>query len=197
MAVNQPAIDRIRLDEAFATDTYKPFNECWTVRMHSELMVIDDDDEKYSRFTDDPDDVQRALMVINANNRQIILLSIDHKLIKEHVGGICDCALFDDKQFRFVEFKTNAYGNSEQSVRDTFDKATEQLKETIRVFKDRLQKVDIVFEDAVTLSCHVVVSQRFPKRRAIIQDYQMSFADENDNIGLFFSDKIYWEALEK
>lgn len=197
MAVNQPAIDRIRLDEAFATDTYKPFNECWTVRMDSELMVIDDDDEKYSRFTDDPDDVQRALMVINANNRQIILLSIDHKLIKEHVGGICDCALFDDKQFRFVEFKTNAYGNSEQSVRDTFDKATEQLKETIRVFKDRLQKVDIVFEDAVTLSCHVVVSQRFPKRRAIIQDYQMSFADENDNIGLFFSDKIYWEAPEK
>lgn len=197
MAVNQPAIDRIRLDEAFATDTYKPFNECWTVRMNSELMVIDDDDEKYSRFTDDPDDVQRALMVINANKRQIILLSIDHKLIKEHVGGICDCALFDDKQFRFVEFKTNAYGNSEQSVRDTFDKATEQLKETIRVFKDRLQKVDIVFEDAVTLSCHVVVSQRFPKRRAIIQDYQMSFADENDNIGLFFSDKIYWEAPEK
>ncbi len=197
MAVKQPAIDRIRLDEAFATDTYKPFNECWTVRMNSELMVIDDDDEKYSRFTDDPDDVQRALMVINANNRQIILLSIDHKLIKEHVGGICDCALFDDKQFRFVEFKTNAYGNSEQSVRDTFDKATEQLKETIRVFKDRLQKVDIVFEDAVTLSCHVVVSQRFPKRRAIIQDYQMSFADENDNIGLFFSDKIYWEAPEK
>ena len=197
MAVNQPAIDRIRLDEAFATGTYRPFNECWTVRMDSELMVIDDDDEKCSRFSDDPDDVQRALMVINANNRQIVLLSIDNKLIKDHLGGIADCALFDDKQFRFVEFKTNAYGNSEQSVRDTFDKATGQLKETIRVFKDKLQKVDIVFEDAVVLNCHVVVSQRFPKRRAIIQDYQMSFADENDNIGLFFSEKIYWEEPEK
>lgn len=197
MAVNQPAIDRIRLDEAFATGTYRPFNECWTVRMDSELMVIDDDDEKCSRFSNDPDDVQRALMVINANNRQIVLLSIDNKLIKDHLGGIADCALFDDKQFRFVEFKTNAYGNSEQSVRDTFDKATGQLKETIRVFKDKLQKVDIVFEDAVVLNCHVVVSQRFPKRRAIIQDYQMSFADENDNIGLFFSEKIYWEELEK
>ena len=33
MAVNQQAIDRIKLDEAFATDTFKPFNECWTVRM--------------------------------------------------------------------------------------------------------------------------------------------------------------------
>ena len=136
-------------------------------------------------------------MVINENNRQIVLLSIDNKLIKEHVGGICDCALFDDKQFRFVEFKTNAYGNSSEQVRETFDKATSQLKETIHVFKDRLQKVEIQFEDAVTLSCHVVVSQRFPKSRAIKQEYQISFADENNNIGLFFSDKTYWEEPEK
>ena len=197
MAVNQQAIDGIKLDEAFATDTYKPFNECWTVRMDSELMVIDDDEEKFSRFTDNPDDEQKALMVINENNRQIVLLSIDNKLIKEHVGGICDCALFDDKQFRFVEFKTNAYGNSSEQVRETFDKATSQLKETIHVFKERVQKVDIKFEDAVTLSCHVVVSQRFPKSRAIKQEYQISFADENNNIGLFFSEKIYWEKSDK
>lgn len=54
MAVNQQAIDRIKLDEAFATETNKPFNECWTVRMDSELMVIDDDEGKFSRFTDNP-----------------------------------------------------------------------------------------------------------------------------------------------
>lgn len=197
MAVNQQAIDRIKLDEAFATETYLPFNDCWTVSMDSELMVIDDDEKKFSRFTDDPEDAQKALMVINEKNRQIVLLSIDNKLIKEHVGGICDCALFDDKQFRFVEFKTNAYGNSTEQVRETFDKATSQLKETIHVFKDRLQKVDIKFEDAVVLSCHVVVSQRFPKSRAIKQEYQITFADENDNIGLFFSEKTYWEEPEK
>lgn len=197
MAVNQKAIDRIKLDEVFATETYLPFNECWTVSMDSELMVIDDDEKKYSRFTYDPEDAQKALMVINEKNRQIVLLSIDNKLIREHVGGICDCALFDDKQFRFVEFKTNAYGNSTEQVRKTFDKATSQLKETIHVFRDRLQKVDIKFEDACALSCHVVVSQRFPKSRAIKQEYQISFADENDNIGLFFSEKTYWEDPEK
>lgn len=197
MAVNQPAIDNIKLDEAFATETFKPFNECWTVRMDSELMVIDDDIEKFSRFTDNPDDEQKALMVINENNRQIVLLSIDNKLIKEHKGGICDCALFDDKQFHFIEFKTNAYGNSLEQVCETFEKATSQLKETIHVFKDKLQKVDIVFEDALILSCHVVVSQRFPKSSAIKQDFQMSFANENHNIALYFSDKIYWEWFEK
>ena len=194
MAVNQKAIDRIKLDEAFATETYMPFNECWTVSMDSELMVIDDDEKKFSRFTDNPDDAQKALMVINEKNRQIVLLSIDNKLIREHVGGICDCALFDDKQFRFVEFKTNAYGNCTEQVRQTFDKATSQ---TIHVFKDRLQKVDIKFEDDVVLNCHVVLSQRFPKSRAIKQEYQISFSNENDNIGLFFSDKTYWEKPEK
>ena len=135
-------------------------------------------------------------MVINENNKQIVLLSIDNKLIKDHEGGIADCALFDDKLFRFVEFKTNAYGNSEQSVRDTFDKATGQLKETICVFKDRLQKVNIQFEDAVTISCYVVVSQRFPKNRAVKQEYQISFSDENNNIALFFPEKVYWDNLE-
>lgn len=196
MAVNQQAIDRIKLDEAFATDTFKPFNECWTVRRDRELMVIDDDEVKFSRFSDNPNDELKALLVVNEKNRQIVLLSIDNKLIKEHRGGICDCALFDDKQFRFVEFKTNAYGNSPEQVRETFDKATSQLKETIHVFKDRLQNVDIQFEDAVTLNCHVVVSQRFPKSRAIKQEYQISFADENNNIGLFFSEKTLWEKSE-
>lgn len=193
MAVNQQSIDSIRLDEAFATNTYRPFNECWTVRMDSELVVIDDDEEKCSRFSNNLDDLQKALLVINKNNRQIVLLSIDNKLIVNHEGGIADCALFDDKQFHFVEFKTNAYGNSSEQVRETFDKATSQLKETIRVFRDRLQDVNVVFEDAITLSCNVVVSQRFPKSRAIKQEYQISFADENDNIPLFFPEKLQWE----
>lgn len=193
MAVNQLAIDNLRLDEAFATGTLRPFNECWTVRMDRELMIVDDDTEKCSRFSNNEEELQKALLVINENHREIVLLSIDNKLIRDHEGGIADCALFDDNQFRFVEFKTNAYGNSNEAVRDTFDKATGQLKETIRVFKDKLQKVNIKFEDAVTLSCHIVISHRFPKSRAIKQEYQMSFADENNNIELSFAEKTYWE----
>lgn len=108
MAVNQAAIDHLRLDEAFDIETYKPFNDCWTVKMDRELMVVDDDIEKVSRFSDDEAELQRALLVINENYRQIVLLSIDNKLIKEHEGGIADSALFDEEQFRFIEFKTNA-----------------------------------------------------------------------------------------
>ena len=196
MAVNQPAIDRLKLDEAFCSGTFKPFNECWTVRMDRELLVVDDDIEKVSIFTDDKEETLKALLIINENNRQIVLLSIDNKLIKDHEGGLADCALFDEEQFRFVEFKTNAYGNSEQAVRDTFDKAVGQLTETIKVFEDKLEEVSIQFKDSITLCCHIVTSQRFPKSKAIKQEYQINFADEN-NIPLYFSEKTYWESVEE
>lgn len=39
MAVNQQAIDKIKLDEAFAMEAYLPFNECWTVRMPGDRSV--------------------------------------------------------------------------------------------------------------------------------------------------------------
>lgn len=53
MAVGIEAIDRLKLAEAFAQGTFRPFNECWTVRMDRELLVVDDDIEKNSRFSDD------------------------------------------------------------------------------------------------------------------------------------------------
>ena len=106
-----------------------------------------------------------------------------------------DCPT-EEEQFRFVEFKTNAYGNSEQAVRDTFDKAVGQLTETIKVFEDKLEEVSIQFKDSITLCCHIVTSQRFPKSKAIKQEYQINFADEN-NIPLYFSEKTYWESVEE
>lgn len=69
MAVGIEAIDSLKLDEAFAHETFRPFNECWTVRMDRELLVVDDDNEKYSRFSDDLEEESKALMVINEKNK--------------------------------------------------------------------------------------------------------------------------------
>lgn len=33
MGVGIAAIDKLRMDEAFAQGTYRPFNDCWTIRM--------------------------------------------------------------------------------------------------------------------------------------------------------------------
>lgn len=193
MSVNLPAIDRLLLDDAFSENVHRPFSECWTVRMDSELLLVDDDVEKVSRFSDNEEEKSQALVVINEKNRQIVLLSIDNKLIKDHEGGIADCALFDENQFHFVEFKTNAYGNSEQSICDTFEKAISQLAETIKVFRCRLIPLNIDFDKAISLYCHIVLSERFPRCSAQKQEYQIRFADENEGIGLSINRKLFWE----
>ena len=47
MAVNQNAIDRLHLDEAFTEKMlHRAFNECWTVKCDELLLVVDDDETK-------------------------------------------------------------------------------------------------------------------------------------------------------
>lgn len=193
MAGRNKAIDGLKLAEAFA-QSHKPFDECWSVRMDSELLVIDDDDTHATRFSGDADDAGRALMVINEKNKEIVLLSIDNMLVASRKGGITDGALFDSEQFHFIEFKTNALGNSEQAVFDTFDKAVGQLSETIKVFVEKLAPQGVNLTDARQVYCHVVVSERFPRTRATRQDYILRFFDET-GLELSFSDKLYWEGF--
>lgn len=193
MAGRNKAIDELKLTEAFS-QPHKPFDECWSVRMDSELLVIDDDDTHNTRFSDDDDDVGRALMVINEKNKEIVLLSIDNMLVASRQGGITDGALFDTEQFHFIEFKTNALGNSEQAVFDTFDKAVGQLRETIKVFVEKLEPQGVNLIDVRQVYCHVVVSERFPRTRATRQAYSLRFFDET-GIELSFSNKLYWEGV--
>ena len=193
MASRNEAIDSLQFAEAFQ-QSHKPFDECWSVRMDSGLLVVDDDDTHATRFSDNPDDVGRALMVINGENKEIVLLSIDNMLVASRQGGITDGALFDAEQFHFIEFKTNALGNSEQAVFDTFDKAVGQLRETIKVFVEKLEPQGVNLKDVRQLYCHVIVSERFPRSRATRQNYSLQFLDET-GIELSFSNKLYWESF--
>ena len=197
MAANQVAIDRLRLDEAFTKKMlHRAFNECWTVKCDELLLVVDDDESKVSRFGADSEDVEKGLLIFNEQRREIVLLSIDNLLLKGVQGGVADCALFDDKQFRFVEFKMNAEGRSHKSARNTLDKAGQQLKNTIRIFSESEKTIKVDFEDAITLSCHVVLSRNYPVSQSAIQDYQMAFATET-GVYLNFDSETLWEEPEK
>ena len=62
MAVDQVAIDRLRLDEAFTKKMlHRAFDECWTVKCDELLLVVDDDESKVSRFGTDNEDVEKGL----------------------------------------------------------------------------------------------------------------------------------------
>lgn len=185
------AIDRLFLPEAFSTSVYMPFDECWTVRTDSKLLVIDDNQNKLSVFSNDESDICRALVIQNLQNKEIVLLSVDNRLLSNIQGGIADCALLDTCKFYFVEFKTNALGNSDKAVRDTFDTACKQLKHTLMIFAERLANVGIEFLNMVEVSCRIVVSESFPKSKATKQEYRVAFLEEN-GIPLDFKNTIEW-----
>lgn len=189
MTVEVESIDQLRLDEAFG----KRFNNSWTIRADSQLLVVDDDETKVSRFSDDKDDEPKALVVLNDKNKIITLLSIDHALIDNHPGGIADCAVFDTNKIEFVEFKTNAYGNSEESIRNTFDGAREQLKETLTVFKSKLLALGIDLFDVMAVECRIIVAHRFPRSTAAKQDCRILFAEETGGIELYFERLVRFE----
>ena len=182
MAVGVESIDKLQLDLIFGNH----FNDSWTVRTDTRLLVVDDDDSRISRFSDDELDEERALVIVNSKNKIITLISIDHALIDNHLGGIADCAVMDEQKIAFVEFKTNAYGNSEESIRNKFEKACHQLKETLEVFGSKLGAQGIDLNEVMAVECRIIVSHRFPRATAIKQDFRAQFAEETNGINLSF-----------
>lgn len=112
-------------------------------------------------------------------------------------GGVADCALFDEKQFRFVEFKTNAEGRSDKAVHKTLEKAGKQLSNTIRIFSDSLRSVNVEMADADVMSCHIVLTRNFPIAHSTMQDYLLEFMQDNNGMNVIFSSETYWEEPEK
>lgn len=86
--------------------------------------------------------------------------------------------MFNTNTFAIIEFKTNALGKSQKSVEDTYEKAINQLKNTIRIFSDRLNKVGIDFISHINITPHIVIANRFPRRTATEQNYALKFVNE-------------------
>lgn len=55
----------------------------------------------------------------------------------------------------------------------------------------------VSFRDSVTLSCHVVVSNSFPRSQAAMQNYQFEFATDTGGILLSFDSETIWEESEE
>ena len=77
----------------------------------------------------------RHFKVENPTGRDIHFLSIDHCLLFDGDSAHCDCAVFDEKTFCFIEIKETTRPNKRAEY--THD-AKEQLKATIQHFQERV-----------------------------------------------------------
>jgi len=188
------AVKRLRLVYAFRGYATK-IKDCLVVSREKELVVIDDEDAHCSRFSTLDTDRERGCLIHNPGEDEIVLLPIDNKLITNHAGGVADCAVFNSLLFCFIEFKSNAKGNTEVAIDDTYRKAINQLKETLHIFKERIEDAQNHFKihTETDIRCHVIVSALFPRSRAVEQTYQLAFAQDT-GIALSFENEITFRS---
>ena len=110
-------------------------NNCLQTLTDLEFHVFDTDVKRCIVQTDPTG--KHHFTVENPTEREIHFLAIDKCLFMDNIKGLkrCDFAVFDTKTFCFVEIKeTGAAGQRSALTRD----AKPQLKETIRLFREKL-----------------------------------------------------------
>ena len=108
-------------------------NKCLQTRTEIEFCIFDTD-AKQCAIQTDPNGLKH-FTVENPTGREIYFLAIDHCLFSDQDATRCDCAVFDEKTFCFVEIKeTDTAARRSAHYRD----AKSQLKATIRYFQDQM-----------------------------------------------------------
>jgi hypothetical protein len=147
-----------------------------------ERFFIEDAKEtgKSYAFYDSERSTSQFFSVINNNLKEINLLQIDNCLFFDSDGEKCDFALFDEKDFIFVELMKRKVKKRRSGIK----KATNQLRSTLKVFKEN--KVDFTNYNLESYVC-VGVSGK-PSISANKQDLMVAF-EEDYNCKLLFDCK--------
>ncbi|MDY3266979.1 MAG: hypothetical protein SOX26_05555 [Phocaeicola sp.] len=166
------SVQNLKLCYAFKGYKQK-VEDCITVTSANEFYIEDNPESKCTVIVDSAN-FDKKCRVINLSSSEAVLLAIDNKLISNR--EIADGAVFNMDDFHFIEFKTNAEGNSDKAVSDTYDKAISQLQSTINLFEVNLSAVGIDFKNKINIGCHIVVSEAFPRNNAVEITKAMDFA---------------------
>lgn len=184
------AVANLRLKSAFkgyAVDVM----DCIVSSDLDPLYIIDDDKAHHSRLASADEILSGGFTGYNPTRKCLHLLSIDNMLMKNTPGGVADCAMFCLDNFAFIEFKTNAEGRTNKSSEETYNKAISQLKNTLRIFSDKLKSVGIDFAIHITIVSHIVVSTRFPRSSASELNYMVEFFDNTGTDLSFDNSRIF------
>lgn len=163
--------------------------DCTEETTNAEFYVEDSQEVGYTIKVQQPTQ-DKACKVLNPSQNTTTLLPIDNRFIKNNVNGIVDAAVFNTKDFHFVEFKTNAEGNSDYAVAETYKKAMNQLKVTLNLFESKINAIKIDFRKQVNVECNIIVSETFPRNKSAEMTNAMLFAQETNGILLRFDNEI-------
>ena len=187
------AVKNLKLTSAFRG--YNPgILDCIETSIDGRIIVVDD--VEGTHISTNVEDLHRCCMCVNPNNNEIIVLPLDKRLIKERKGGMADGAVFDEQKFVFLEFKDHALGNSDTAIADTYTKASSQLSSALQLFIEKLatNSICVDFLSSVNVSCHIIVSDKFPRASALEQNMRLLFSMENNGVELSFEKEIMFNS---
>lgn len=148
---------------------------------HKEFLVADDEETSQSYIVPEENSSileEECFKILNPQSKEIKVLSIDACFLIPEYGyneQKCDCAIFSNDKFCFVELKTNA--SSRKKITDNIKKAIKQLGKTINYFDDN----NIDFTE-YELEAYVVLKPRLyrtsPAALTSKQERRRRFFDE-------------------
>lgn len=170
-----------------------PISQCIKSSTDDIIFVADKEKEHYSDFVTSHSIeylLGKVMTVLNERHKEIVLIQIDNKLVSSSSAQPrCDCAIADGEVFRFVEFKTNALGNSDNAYSQTYETAMRQLSSSIQLFGDKTRQTGFPLKDKRRLSAHICTSIRFPRIQTSEIGYAVKFG-LLEQLPLYFDSKI-------
>ena len=130
----------------------------------------------------------KVFEVKNLTNKDFALLQIDHGLINTTATKKCDCAVLDDKDCAFVEFKTNAISTKTSTIKANYNKALLQLSITIGIFRNGLVAAGKNLDLLRNVEAYVWFKKGYRRRTASEGTYRVKFAAQN-RCALYFEPK--------
>lgn len=144
-------------------------NNCFKSSSNPKFWISDPDEnskcELISEFSDNCD-----FEILNPQEEEIHFLAIDKCIFDDGDSQKCDCAVFNDTTFAFVEIKSTA---KPRNMRLHRKKGLKQLETTIEIFK---RKIDFSDKDLEAYLCFS--SSTYPKQTASNQDKIIEFQDK-------------------
>ena len=135
------------------------------------------------------DATEKYFEVLNESNKDFALLQIDNGIIKTCETKKCDCAIADDTNLCFIEFKANAISTNTNQVRKNYRKAMQQLGTTISIFKSGLSSLGKDLDSLRELEAYVCFRRGYPRVTSSEINYQVEFSKNNDGCPLYFEPK--------
>jgi len=129
---------------------------CLEVLTESEFHIFDNEVEPKRCYIKRSNHDPKHFTVNNSLNQEINFLAIDKCVLTDKDKTHCDCAVFTNKQFAFIEISDSKKLHRNQKRR----KAKDQLSQTINHFRDK----GIVFSEKLNAIICFVSKPVFPAR---------------------------------